>query len=157
MLLNAFQQLLSPAAIKVKGSNGEQADDLSAILADLYEKTEQGKVIPTELKAKDFKEKLDDEGLIDKYTSTLYQETREDVGKAQLEALWEMIDQNKAVKLTKTYKTANGEKKRESYTKRFADMDDTEKAKAVQKTAQDAKKELLEELLLELEKGAKKK
>lgn len=156
MLLNAFQQLLSPAAIKVKGSNGEQADDLSAILADLYEKTEQGKVIPTELKAKDFKKKLDDEGLMDRYTSTLYQETREDVGKAQLEALWEMIDQNKAVKLTKTYKTANGEKKRESYTKRFADMDDTEKAKAVQKTAQDAKKELLEELLLELEKGAKK-
>lgn len=157
MLLNAFQQLLSPAAIKVKGSNGEQADDLSAILADLYEKTEQGKVIPTELKAKDFKKKLDDEGLMDRYTSTLYQETREDVGKAQLEALWEMIDQNKAVKLTKTYKTANGEKKRESYTKRFADMDGTEKAKAVQKTAQDAKKELLEELLLELEKGAKKK
>lgn len=157
MLLNAFQQLLSPAAIKVKGSNGEQADDLSAILADLYEKTEQGKVIPTELKAKDFKEKLDDEGLMDRYTSTLYQETREDVGKAQLEALWEMIDQNKAVKLTRTYKTANGEKKRESYTKRFADMDDTEKAKAVQKTAQDAKKELLEELLLGLEKGAKKK
>lgn len=156
MLLNAFQQLLSPAAIKVKGSNGEQADDLSAILADLYEKTEQGKVIPAELKAKDFKEKLDDEGLMDRYTSTLYQETREDVGKAQLEALWEMIDQNKAVKLTKTYKTANGEKKRESYTKRFADMDDTEKAKAVQKTAQDAKKELLEELILNLEKGAKK-
>ena len=157
MLLNAFQQLLSPAAIKMKGSNGEQADDLSAILADLYEKTGQGKVIPTELKAKDFKEKLDDEGLMDRYTSTLYQEAREDVGKAQLEALWEMIDQNKAVKLTRTYKTANGEKKRESYTKRFADMDDTEKAKAVQKTAQDAKKELLEELLLELEKGAKKK
>lgn len=156
MLLNAFQQLLSPAAIKVKGSNGEQADDLSAILADLYEKTEQGKVIPAELKAKDFKEKLDDEGLMDRYTSTLYQETREDVGKAQLEALWEMIDQNKAVKLTKTYKTANGEKKRESYTKRFADMDGTEKAKAVQKTAQDAKKELLDELLLGLEKGAKK-
>lgn len=157
ILLNAFQQLLSPASIKVKGSNGEQADDLSAILAGLYEKTEQGKVIPTELKAKDFKKKLDDEGLADKYTSELYQETREDVGKAQLEALWEMIDQNKAVKLTKTEKTANGEKKSRSYTKRFADMDDEEKAKAVQKTAQDAKEDVLEELLLELEKGAKKR
>lgn len=157
ILLNAFQQLLSPASIKVKGSNGEQADDLSAILAGLYEKTEQGKVIPTELKAKDFKKKLDDEGLADKYTSELYQETREDVGKAQLEALWEMIDQNKAVKLTKTEKTENGEKKSRSYTKRFADMDDDEKAKAVQKTAQDAKEDVLEELLLELEKGAKKR
>ena len=157
ILLNAFQQLLSPASIKVKGSNGDQADDLSAILAGLYEKTEQGKVIPTELKAKDFKKKLDDEGLADKYTSELYQETREDVGKAQLEALWEMIDQNKAVKLTKTEKTENGEKKSRSYTKRFADMDDDEKAKAVQKTAQDAKEDVLEELLLELEKGAKKK
>lgn len=157
ILLNAFQQLLSPASIKVKGSNGEQADDLSAILAGLYEKTEQGKVIPTELKAKDFKKKLDDEGLADKYTSELYQETREDVGKAQLEALWEMIDQNKAVRLTKTEKTENGEKKSRSYTKRFADMDDDEKAKAVQKTAQDAKEDVLEELLLELEKGAKKR
>ena len=68
-----------------------------------------------------------------------------------------MIDQNKAVKLTKTEKTANGEKKSRSYTKRFADMDDDEKAKAVQKTAQDAKEDVLEELLLELEKGAKKR
>lgn len=156
-MLNAFQQVLSPASITRKGDTDTKTDEVTQILLGLYESTGQGKVIPSEIKAKDFKEKLSDEGLADKYTSKLYQETREDVGQAQLEALWEMIDKNLSVELTETYTTAAGKKKRRTYSKRFDDMTEEEKVKAIAKTANEAKEITLEDLLDNLSKGANAK
>lgn len=156
-MLNAFQQVLSPASITRKGDTDTKTDEVTQILLGLYESTGQGKVIPSEIKAKDFKEKLSDEGLADKYTSKLYQETREDVGQAQLEALWEMIDKNLSVELTETYTTAAGKEKRRTYSKRFDDMTEEEKVKAIAKTANEAKEITLEDLLDNLSKGANAK
>ena len=138
VLLNAINQFISPAAIN--GGTGYEDDLVTQIVMDLYEKTGDAKVIPTEVDKNKAREELGSA-----YNSENYQELRQDVGEAQYDAIYELITSNTPIELYDNYVDANGKKRRRKYTKTFSEMTDEEKVKVISKTSTEAKSQAIED------------
>jgi hypothetical protein len=138
VLLNAVNQFISPAALN--SGSGYEDDLVTQIVMDLYERTGDAKVIPTELDKNKAREELGDE-----YNSATFQELRQEVGDAQYEAIYELITSGEPMELYDNYTDANGKQRRKKYNKTFDEMTDAEKVKAISSAASKAKTSAIED------------
>ena len=138
VLLNAVNQFVSPAALN--SGSGYDDDLVTQIVMDLYERTGDAKVIPTELDKNKAREELGDD-----YNSKTFQELRQEVGDAQYEAIYELITSGEPMELYENYTDANGKRRRKKYNKTFDEMTDAEKVKVISNTASDAKTQAIDD------------
>lgn len=132
VLLNAVNQFVSPAALN--SGSGYDDDLVTQIVMDLYERTGDAKVIPTELDKNKAREELGDD-----YNSKTFQELRQEVGDAQYEAIYELVTSGEPLQLYENYTDENGKRRRKKYNKTFDEMTDAEKVKAISSAASKAK------------------
>lgn len=137
-LLNAVNQFVSPAALN--SGSGYDDDLVTQIVMDLYERTGDAKVIPTELDKNKAREELGDD-----YNSKTFQELRQEVGDAQYEAIYELITSGEPMELYDNYTDANGKQRRKKYNKTFDEMTDAEKVKVISSAASKAKTSAIED------------
>ena len=137
-LLNAVNQFVSPAALN--SGSGYDDDLVTQIVMDLYERTGDANVIPTELDKNKAREELGDD-----YNSKTFQELRQEVGDAQYEAIYELITSGEPMELYENYTDANGKRRRKKYNKTFDEMTDAEKVKVISSAASKAKTSAIED------------